>query len=126
MIYQSPYALREELKRRVQDMLRQVELKYEEVVRARAQLDHLRHQDIQLRQEFNSLQATTWRRVASANSCTASAMSILHLTELENSLQELGSLISLRTQAYNKLTQDAYGSVSQLLSTINDCIRCES
>ena len=126
MIYQSPYALRKELKRKIQDMLKQLELRYEEVVRARAQLDHLRQQDVQLRQEFNSLQANTWRRISSANASTASVMSSLHLAELENNLQELNSLIALRTQSYNKLAQEAYKSVSMLLSTINDCIRCES
>ena len=126
MIYQTPYALREEFTRRIQAMLRQLELKYEEIAHVRTQLDQLRQQDVDLRQEFNSLQASTWRNAISANAGAVSTMSSIHLTELQNSMQELDNLIAIRTQTYDRLIQESYKCVSRLLSTINDCIRCES
>jgi uncharacterized protein involved in exopolysaccharide biosynthesis len=128
MINQSsyPYPFRDEFRRRIQEILRQLELKYDEIVRARTQLDNLRRQGIQLCQEFNSLESNTWRNTTSSNAGTVSTMSSLHLADLQKNLQELDGLISIRTQAYNGLVKESYQNVSRLLSTINDCIRCES
>lgn len=121
-----PYPFRDEFRRRIQEILRQLELIYEEIVRSRNQLDHLRSQSIQLCQEFNSLQSSAWRNVTSNDAGTVSAISSLQLADLQSNLTELDSLIAMRTQAYNKLVQESYQWVSRLLSTINDCIRCES
>lgn len=128
MIYETshPFPFRDEFRRRIQEILRQLEQNYEEIVRTRTQLDHLRKQSILLCHEFNSIQSNIWRNASSNNAGTVSSMSRLSIMEFQTNIQELDSLIAARTRDYNKLIQEAYQTVLRLLSTINDCIRCES
>lgn len=121
-----PYPYRDEFKRRIQEILRQLEQKYEEIVHVRTQLDHLRKQGIQLCHEFHSIQSNIWRNASSNNADSLSSMSRLSIIDFQANIQELDNLIAARTRVYNKLVQEAYQTVSRLLSAINDCIRCES
>lgn len=121
-----PYPYRDEFKRRIQEILRQLEQKYEEIVHVRTQLDHLRNQTIQLRHEFGSIQSNIWRNASSSSADSLSSTSRLSTINFQVNIQELDNLIAARTRVYNKLVQEVYQTVSRLLSTINDCIRCES
>lgn len=128
MIYDEtsyPYLFQEESRKRIQEMLRQLQERYEEIVHVRTQLDHLRKQAIQLCSEFNTIQSGIWRNATSSTANTISSMGRLSIIEFQTNFQELDNLIATQTRIYNRLVQEAYQTVLRLLSIINDGIISE-